>query len=45
MSAAQTAARTVARALRFIRHVITLRSISSALWVMDYENHKPTHGK
>lgn len=33
------------RIARFLMHCITLRSISGALWVDAYENHKPTHGK
>lgn len=32
------------RLLRFIASAIRLRSISFALWVDDFENHKPTHG-
>jgi hypothetical protein len=33
------------RAARFFMLCITLRSITSALWVDAYENHKPSHGK
>lgn len=35
----------MSRAIRFIGHVIRMRSISLALWVDAYENHKPGHGK
>lgn len=33
------------RVIRFLWLCIHLRSISSALWVDQYENHKPHHGK
>jgi hypothetical protein len=33
------------RVIRFIKHCINLRSVSLALWVDQYENHKPHHGK
>lgn len=33
------------RLIRFIGHCIRLRSVSRALWVDAYENHKPAHGK
>lgn len=29
------------RAVRFIKHVVLLRSISRAWWVDAYENHTP----
>jgi len=32
------------RILNFIFSAIRLRSISLALWVDAYSNHKPTHG-
>ncbi len=32
------------RLIRFITKAIQLRSISLALWVMEYEDFKPTHG-
>lgn len=35
----------IGRAVRFIGHVIRMRSISLALWVDAFENHKPHHGK
>ena len=35
----------IARSARFLLHVIRLRSISLALWVDAFENHKPHHGK
>jgi hypothetical protein len=33
------------RVIRFLGHVIRMRSIGLALWVSQYENHNPTHGK
>lgn len=33
------------RAIRFIWHCITLRSVSLARWVDAYDNHIPHHGK
>jgi len=33
------------RILRFIGHWVRLRSFSLALWVDQYENHTPSHGK
>ena len=33
------------RAARFFMHWITLRSFSSAVWVNQYEQFNPTHGK
>lgn len=35
----------MSRALRFIGHLIRMRSIGLALWVDAFENHKPHHGK
>ena len=32
------------RIAAFIASVLRLRSISLALWVWAYDNHKPTHG-
>ena len=31
--------------LRFIKHLYWLRSVSAALWIMDYEAQKPPHQK
>lgn len=33
------------RLFRFIAHCIRLRSVSLAIWVDAFENHKPHHGK
>jgi len=33
----------MARAIRFIKHLIRLRSFSLALWVLEYETHKPRY--
>jgi len=33
------------RALRLFVHLIQLKSVTLALWVDAYENHKTTHGK
>ena len=32
-------------AIRFIKHLYRLRSVSLALWVMDYENFTPPNQK
>ncbi len=37
------AVRPMARAIRFIKHLIRLRSFSLALWVLEYETHKPRY--
>jgi hypothetical protein len=33
------------RAARFIQYWFFTRSFSSALWLDQYANHKPSHGK
>jgi hypothetical protein len=33
------------RIVRFLSLCISLRSVSSAVWVDQYENFKPHHGK
>lgn len=33
------------RAARFLRYWFYTRSLSSAVWLDQYDNFKPTHGK